>query len=134
MNQLIDKECHKKDYFKYQFPDGRHFGRFTIEPCKGLEDTFNKCNLDTGWALTGSLKKNIRGCPTCYKKCLGAVYCRHSHDKYRRLHLSGEEDKVLHEKVQNDQFIAPKSFSIGVTSLLGQFTSMAKEISSALVN
>ncbi|OBZ65813.1 hypothetical protein A0J61_11926, partial [Choanephora cucurbitarum] len=67
---------------------------------------------------------------SCVVKCEG----RHSHAKYKRLHLSEEEDKALHEKVQNDHFIAPKSFSIGVTSLPGQFTSMAKEISSALGN
>ncbi|OBZ81170.1 hypothetical protein A0J61_10781, partial [Choanephora cucurbitarum] len=111
MNQLTDKEYRMKNYFKNQFPDNKHFERFTIEPRKGLEDTFNKSNLDIGWALTGGSKKNIKGCPTRYKKRL-----------------------VLHEKVQNDQFIAPESFSIGVTSLPGQFTSMAKEISSALGN
>ena len=75
MNQLTDKEYRKKNYFKDQFPDGKHFERFTNEPRKGLEDTFNKCNLDIGWALTGGSKKNIKGCPTRYKKCLGAVYC-----------------------------------------------------------
>ena len=75
MNQLTDKEYRKKNYFKDQFPDGKHFERFTIEPRKGLEDTFNKCNLDIGWALTGGSRKNIKGCPTHYNKCLGAVYC-----------------------------------------------------------
>ncbi|KAI8351765.1 hypothetical protein EDC96DRAFT_546691 [Choanephora cucurbitarum] len=44
-------------------------------PRKGLEDTFNKCNFDIGWALTGGSRKNIKGCPTRYNKCLGAVYC-----------------------------------------------------------
>ncbi|OBZ80907.1 hypothetical protein A0J61_11044 [Choanephora cucurbitarum] len=93
--------------------------------CKALKH--RECKVAVKFTL---IYDEVNDLTSYVVKCEG----RHSHEKYKRLHLWGEKDKVLHEKVQNDHFIVSKSFSIGVTSLPGQFTSMAKGISSALGN
>ncbi|KAI8370764.1 hypothetical protein EDC96DRAFT_542674 [Choanephora cucurbitarum] len=56
MNQLTDREYRKKSHFD-KFLNVKSFESFITEPRKGLENTFDKHNLDIGWALTTGSEK-----------------------------------------------------------------------------